>query len=336
MSREAILYRKTDDKQVQCGLCAHRCRIRQGERGICRVRENSGGTLYTLVYGKVVAQNSDPIEKKPLYHFQPGSLSYSIATAGCNLSCSHCQNYEISLLAPNLDTIPGTARSPAEIVDSALESGCLSISYTYTEPTIYMEFALDCGRLAVEKGLKNVFVTNGFMTPEAVDTAVSFLDAANVDLKGATEEHYRNVCGAGLEPVLETIRSLHSSGVWVEVTTLIIPGYNDDDASLNSISEFIASVDPLVPWHVSRFFPTYRMMDVPATDPGSLLRAQKAGKKAGLKYVYQGNVRSAPDRTRCHHCSHILLERSGFTLSANNLSRRGTCPQCETAFNGVL
>lgn len=334
--REAILYSKEGDQEVRCSLCAHRCLIRDGKRGACRVRENRGGTLYTLVYGKVVAENVDPIEKKPLYHFQPGSLSYSIATAGCNLSCSHCQNFEISLLAPGSQAIPGRDRGAREIVDQAGRSGCDSISYTYTEPTVFMEFALDCCRMAAERGLKNVFVTNGFMTPEAVEAVRPYLDAANVDLKGATEEHYREVCGGRLEPVLDTIGALHGAGVWIEVTTLLIPGYNDDAASVKRISEFIASVDPLIPWHISRFFPTYRMLDTPPTGMDSLFRAEKAGREAGLEYVYLGNVRGKEDETRCHQCGRVLLVRSGFSVTESFLGENGKCPECDTPFNGVL
>jgi pyruvate formate lyase activating enzyme len=336
MPHEAILYSKEGGQDVQCHLCAHRCLIKQGRRGICRVRENRDGTLYSLVYGRVVAENIDPIEKKPLYHFQPGSLSYSIATAGCNLSCSHCQNYEISILAARLEAVPGNRRTPAEIVEKAVSAGCRSISYTYTEPTIFIEFALDCGRLAVERGLKNVFVTNGFMTSEAIETVVPVLDAANVDLKGATEEHYKSVCGAGLGPVLDTIRALKSAGVWLEVTTLLIPGYNDDEGSINRISEFIASVDPLIPWHISAFYPVYRMDHIPPTDKESLDRAKKWGREAGLKNIYLGNVRGVPDRTDCHQCGHVLLERTGFFLSENDLDKNGVCPECGTSFNGVL
>ncbi len=336
MLHEAILYEKMDGEEVRCHLCAHRCLIKPGKRGTCRVRENRGGILYSLVYGRLVAENVDPIEKKPLYHFQPGSLSYSIATAGCNLSCSHCQNYEISLLAPRSETIPGRTRQAGDIVEQALRSGCRSISYTYTEPTIFMEFALDCGRMAAERGLTNVFVTNGFMTPEAIQAITPVLDAANVDLKGATEDHYRKVCGASLEPVLDTIRSLYQAGVWLEVTTLLIPGLNDDETSISRISEFIASVDPLIPWHISRFFPVYRMKDRPPTDTESLKRAERAGMEAGLKYVYLGNVHDGADQTKCHHCGHVLLERSGFSITGSSLGNTGACPECGTPFHGVL
>ena len=338
MSREAILYHKSPEGLVVCELCAHRCRIIPGKRGICQVRENRDGTLYSLVYGKLVAENVDPIEKKPLYHFQPGTLSYSIATAGCNMSCSHCQNYEISLEAPRIKPMPGRDRTPEEVVDSAERTGCHSISYTYTEPLIFLEFARDCGALASERGISNVFVTNGFMTPEAIQNITPWLDAANIDLKGATEEHYRTVCRARLEPVLETIRSLHEAGVWIEITTLLIPGLNDDEKSLDFIAGFIASVDKLIPWHISRFHPTYRMTDRPPTPMRSLERAYLRGEQAGLKFIYLGNVPQRQDLTICHACGQTLLEREAFSLVKNHLEGEGSgnCPGCGTPFHGIL
>jgi pyruvate formate lyase activating enzyme len=227
MIHEAILFEKLEKDAIRCHLCAHRCVVRPSRRAICQVRENRDGELYTLVYGRIIAENIDPIEKKPLYHFQPGSRSYSIATCGCNMSCTHCQNYYISLEAPLLDPIPGEDRSPEDIVNAAEKSGCRSISYTYTEPIIFAEFALDCFILAHEKNMANVFVTNGFFTPEAVEAIVPGLDAANIDLKGASEEHYRTVCKGRLEPVLESIDAMHKAGVWIEITTLLIPGLND-------------------------------------------------------------------------------------------------------------
>ena len=336
MIRKAILFDKMDNAAVRCRLCAHKCVIRVGRRGICKVRENREGELCTLVYGNLVAENVDPIEKKPLYHFQPGSLSYSIATCGCNLACSHCQNYSISMEISETEAIPGTERSPEQIVESALTAGCGSISYTYTEPVIFAEFALDCISAAADRNLSNVFVTNGFMTPEGVDLIAKNLDAANVDLKGATEEYYRTVCKGRLEPVLESIRALFSAGVWLEITTLLIPGLNDDDESLGFISEFIASVDARIPWHVSRYQPAYKMQDRPPTPLSSLNKALRFGEKAGLKYVYSGNVSGVKALTLCHACGRMLLERTGFSLSGNHLTGEGTCPDCQTPFFGVV
>jgi pyruvate formate lyase activating enzyme len=336
VEREAILYRKLENDQVVCDLCAHRCRILPGRKGVCRVRINRGGELFSLVYGRLVAENVDPIEKKPLYHFQPGSLSYSIATAGCNMSCSHCQNYQISMEAPRMKPIPGEDRSPEEVVKRAYATGSSSIAYTYTEPAIFMEFAADCGEIARNTGISNVFVTNGYLTPEAVEVVQPFLDAANVDLKGATEEHYRSVCQASLQPVLETIEALYRAGTWVEVTTLLIPGLNDDTASLEFISGFLAGLDPLIPWHVSRFHPIYRMMDRDATPVESLHRALEVGTKQGLKYIYLGNVSGENVGTRCHECDHLLIDRSGFSVTRLDVTEDNCCPECETAFNGVM
>jgi len=294
------------------------------------------GALWILVYGKVVASNVDPIEKKPLYHFQPGTLSYSIATAGCNMSCSHCQNYQISLQAPQSDTIPGRETTPEKVVGDALAAGCSSVSYTYTEPTIFMEFARDCALRASEEGLGNVFVTNGYMSEESAALAGEFLDAANVDLKAATEEHYRRVCGAGMQPVLDTIRTLHGAGVWIEVTTLVIPGYNDDDVSMEFMASFIASVEPAIPWHLSRFFPTYKLRNVPPTPVDTLERAGRIGENNGLKHVYLGNIPGAGDTTRCSACGGVLIERSGYQVRSLNLTSEGKCKSCEATFEGVL
>jgi len=333
---EGLLYDKIPDSTTKCRLCAHFCTIKPGKRGRCRVRENRNGTLYTLVYGRLVARNADPIEKKPLYHFQPGSLSYSIATAGCNMSCLHCQNYQISLEAPKNDPIPGDQSTPREVVQDAKRTGCSSIAYTYTEPTIFMEFARDCALEASREGLTNVFVTNGYMSGESASLAGEFLDAANVDLKAANEEHYRRICGAGLQPVLDTIKSLYEAGVWIEVTTLVIPGHNDDDDSLKFIASFLASVDPAIPWHLSRFFPTYKLRDVPPTPVDTLERAGRIGERAGLRHVYLGNVPGMGDVTKCSRCGSVLIDRSGFKVRSLNITGEGKCKSCGAAFEGKI
>jgi len=336
MSREAVLYKKEPQRVVSCRLCAHECRVAPGKKGLCQVRENRGGTLFSLVYGRLVAQHVDPIEKKPLYHFQPGSLSYSIATAGCNMSCSHCQNFQISQEAPALTPIPGKMTSPEDVLRSAVNAGCRSISYTYTEPTIFMEFAIECGTRAKEQGLANVFVTNGYMSKAAADLSSGFLDAANIDLKGASDEHYRKVCGARLQPVLDTIKTLFANGVWIEITTLVIPGLNDDRGSLEFIASFIASVDPAIPWHVSGFYPTYRMLDRPPTPVQTLKTAEEIGREAGLRYVYIGNVPSKGDITHCPQCGEAVIERAGYALKAIRITEDGRCGKCGTGFDGVM
>lgn len=236
--KEAMLYKKVDGK-VKCSLCAHRCTIAEGKRGVCMVRENRKGKLYSLVYGKAIAAHVDPIEKKPLFHFLPGSLSFSIATIGCNFRCEHCQNWDISQKSKNGDEIIGTEINPEQIVQNALNNNCTSISYTYTEPTIFFEYAYDTGKLADEKGLKNNFVTNGFMTEEAIKKISPYLDAANVDLKSFSDSFYKKICGARLEPVLQSLKNMKKKGIWIEVTTLLIPTLNDSDDELRQIAEFI-------------------------------------------------------------------------------------------------
>jgi len=334
MLKEGILYKKNPDSSTTCLLCAHYCTIKNGKRGKCQVRENRDGTLYSLVYGQLAAKNVDPIEKKPLYHFEPGTLSYSIATAGCNMTCLHCQNYQISFQTVNPGHNPHPMATPGDIVSDALRHGCSSISYTYTEPTVFMEFARDCAVLAAERGLKNVFVTNGYMSEKSAALSGSFLDAANIDLKGATNEHYRNVCGATLQPVLDTIKALYEAEVWIEVTTLLIPGYNDDRASLEFIAGFISSLDPGIPWHISRFFPTYRLKDAPPTPLEALERASRIGREAGLRYVYPGNAQGMGDETRCPDCGSILILRGGFKIREIRIDEKGKCMKCGAKFEG--
>ncbi len=327
---EAILYRKSDRDSVICNLCAHGCTIAEGKRGICGVRENRGGMLYTLVYGKLIAEHVDPIEKKPLFHFLPGSQSYSIATVGCNFRCRFCQNADIAQM-PNdrKGTILGEERSVQAVVNAALASGSRSISYTYTEPTVFGEFALDVMKEARRKGLKNVFVTNGYMSQEALEAFAPVLDAANVDLKAFSDDFYRNICSAKLAPVLDTLRRMVGQGIWVEVTTLLIPGLNDDPKELEKLAAFIRSdLGPDVPWHISRFHPDYRMLDRSATPVSTLKEARRIGLAAGLHYVYTGNVPGDPgEHTFCPGCSALLIERMGFWIRKNRIAD-GKCPEC--------
>jgi pyruvate formate lyase activating enzyme len=252
------------------------------------------------------------------------------------MSCSHCQNYQISLQATRTDIIPGEKTSPGKVVSEALQTGCSSISYTYTEPTIFMEFARDCAIEASREGLSNVFVTNGFMSKESAELAAGFLDAANVDLKAATEDHYRKVCGASLQPVLDTIRTLHEAGVWIEVTTLVIPGYNDDDTSFEFIAAFLASLDTAIPWHLSRFYPTYRLVDAPPTPVDSLKRGYRIGEESGLKHIYLGNVQGMGDETRCSSCGSILISRAGFGVRELKINDEGNCMKCGEPFEGRI
>ncbi|MEI8173285.1 MAG: AmmeMemoRadiSam system radical SAM enzyme [Deltaproteobacteria bacterium] len=334
--RQAMLYEKTDGNQVICSLCAHRCRIGPGDRGICGVRENREGILYSLVYGRVIAENVDPIEKKPLFHVLPGSKSFSIATVGCNFRCTFCQNHDISQAPRETGSIFGRESTPEEVVEKAAGTGSKTIAYTYTEPTIYFEFAHDTAKMALKKGLKNVFVTNGFMTEEAIEKMAPCLHAANVDLKAFTDDFYRKKCGAGLQPVLDSLKKMKSLGIWVEVTTLLIPTLNDSDEELRQIAEFIHSLGAETPWHISRFHPRHLIHDLPPTPVASIHRAAEIGKASGLKYVYSGNIPGDEgENTFCSRCKELLIKRYGFSIERINL--KGThCPRCNTPLDGIF
>ena len=334
---EAYLYESLKDNEVKCNLCNHRCNIKSGRRGICGVRENRAGILETLVYGKVIARHIDPIEKKPLFHFLPGSLSYSIATVGCNFKCRFCQNADIAQMPSDFKgRIVGDFFSPEDVVAAALKGDCKTIAYTYTEPTVYFEFAYDTAKLATEKGIRNVFVTNGYMTEEALQMIHPFLDAANVDLKAFTEDFYKTTCKAQLVHVKETLKQMKSLGIFIEVTTLIVPGLNDDKKELENLSAFLVdALGPETPWHISRFHPTYKLMDRPPTPLEALIRAREIGIKAGLKYVYTGNVPGeSGEKTFCDQCGHLLIDRWGFYVQ-NNRIKNGKCPQCGATVYGV-
>ena len=334
-AREAMLFEPEEENAVTCNLCAHRCYIPAEREGICKVRVNRQGVLYTLVYDRVISAVIDPIEKKPLFHFLPGSEAFSIATVGCNFHCRYCQNWDISQL-PRLraGAVPGEKLTPTEIVNLALEAGCKSIAYTYTEPTIFFELAYDTAKLAVDAGLKNIFVTNGYMTPEALRTIRPYLHAANIDLKGFDDKRHRRMSGAKLQPVLDSIRLTKELGIWLEVTTLVVPGHNDSEEELRQIARFLNDVDPAIPWHLSAFFPAYKMMDVDPTDRQSLMRAWQIGKDTGLHHVYCGNLPALHEDTVCSGCGKILIQRVGFSVETNRLDR-GRCPSCRTAIHGV-
>jgi pyruvate formate lyase activating enzyme len=333
---EAMLYSRLDEQAVQCALCAHRCRIQVGKQGICGVRENREGTLYTRVYGKAISAAVDPIEKKPLYHFYPGTTAFSIATVGCNFHCLFCQNADISQAPREQAGWQQWSRDlpPDQVVRLAQQEGCRTIAYTYTEPTVFFEYAYDCSVLAAQAGLKNVFVSNGYMTPEALETIGQDLHAANIDLKGS-DSFYRKLCGARAQPVLDSIRAMRERGVWVEVTTLVIPGHNDDEDTLRDIAGFLVSVDPDIPWHISRFGPRYKLLDAPPTPVSTLHRAAEIGYEAGLRYVYAGNVPGDRyEHTRCPECGTICVHRYGYTI--RNLMDGQRCPTCSYELAVVL
>lgn len=333
--KEAMLFRRLEGQKIRCDLCAHRCVLEVGKRGICGVRVNEGGTLYSLVYGKAVATHVDPIEKKPLFHFQPGSTSFSIATVGCNFRCAHCQNADISILPADHGHIVGQDLMPQEIVAAAEKSSCRSIAYTYTEPTIFFEYAHDTARLASEKGIKNLFVTNGYMTGEALRAIQPCLDAANVDLKSFSDDHYRQVCGARLQPVLDSLQLMKSLGIWLEVTTLVIPTLNDSEEELRQIAEFIFSLGPETPWHISQFYPTYQMTQLPPTPVESIRRGREIGLEVGLRYVYTGNVPGDEgESTFCYNCGQRLIHRYGYSILENRLQET-RCDRCGAVIDGV-
>jgi pyruvate formate lyase activating enzyme len=336
MIHDAMLWSAAENSRVVCALCAHRCVIASGRWGVCGVRENRAGTLVTHAYGEVIAAHVDPIEKKPFYHFLPGTTSLSIAVAGCNFKCGFCQNWQISQLsAKDGETGGGQAMAPGEIVRAARARGCRSISYTYTEPTIFFEYAYETARLAKEAGLANTFVTNGFMTAEAIETIQTYLDAANVDLKAYRDETYKKVCQGRLQPVLDSIALMRKRGIWVEVTTLVVPGMNDGEDELRKIARFLVGVDAGIPWHLSRFHPDYEFTDRGATPVPLLKRAAEWGREAGLKFVYIGNVIAEEDVTLCPNCSAELIRRRGFSVESNRIAG-GRCPQCGVGIGGVF
>ncbi|MBN2368503.1 AmmeMemoRadiSam system radical SAM enzyme, partial [Candidatus Woesearchaeota archaeon] len=320
-----------------CTLCPHNCPIPEAGLGICSVRKNVKGKLYSLVYGKPIASHVDPIEKKPLFHFKPGSKIYSFATAGCNFRCEFCQNWEISQISKGEQgEIIGEKKSPSQIVKEAIATGCESIAMTYVEPTIFFEYGLDTCKEAKKNGLYTVFVSNGYINKEPIDMIQPYLDGINIDLKSFSEEFYKKRCGARLQPVLDSIKYYHKKGVWVEVTTLIIPGENDSSAELKKAAEFIASVDKNMPWHISRFHPDYKMTDKQRTPLETLHKAYNIGKKAGLNYVYVGNVSGDKyENTYCPKCDKLLVERCGFEIVQNNL-KENKCGFCGEEIAGVF
>ncbi|MBP7087779.1 MAG: AmmeMemoRadiSam system radical SAM enzyme [Candidatus Omnitrophica bacterium] len=332
--KEAVLYEKLDNNKVHCYLCSHHCRILPGKRGLCGVRENFQGTLKSLVYAEPIALAVDPIEKKPLYHFLPATKSYSLATKGCNFKCGFCQNWQISQNPDSIISFSSKKILPQDIVEEAKKSNCASISYTYTEPTIFFEYAYDISCLAKKEGLKNIFVTNGYMTKEALETISPYLDAANVDLKSFSEDFYLKNCGGGLKPVLNSIKLMHKLNIWVEITTLVIPDQNDSEKELRDIAEFIASISKEIPWHISRFHPDYKFINYNHTPYEVLTKAKNIAKSCGLKYVYLGNVSDGTD-TICPNCGKILIKRDYFNIWENNI-KNNRCLFCQENIAGVF
>ena len=332
---EALLYHKLEKNKVQCNLCAHRCVIRPGKQGICKVRNNINGSLYTRVYGRAIAEHVDPVEKKPLYHFSPGTKAYSFATPGCNFHCLFCQNWDISQITTESILEMGNKRTPEQIVSNAKYTGCKSIAHTYTEPTIFFEYSFDIAVLANKEGLKNIYVSNGFMTFEMLDMIGPYLNAINVDLKAFRDKTYRHIMGGRLQPVLDNLKKIKQMGIWLEVTSLIIPGINDDPAEIEDMANFVAlELGTDVPWHISRFFPAWKMNNVPATPIKTLKIAEEIGIEAGLKYVYIGNVALNNEKTICPGCGQVLINRMNFGI-LETIIHNGQCPKCGTKISGV-
>lgn len=339
MSHTAWLSKKLDSGVILCEACAHVCKLKEGEYGICGVRKVEDGELKLLVYGVASAVNIDPVEKKPMFHFLPGSSAFSIGTVGCNFSCTFCQNYEISQYPKEHGhKIIGRELPPQKIVDLALQNGCRSIAYTYNEPIVFFEYTYDTAKIAHEKGLKNIYVTSGYETRKAIDLLAPYIDGMNIDIKGFSEEFYKEICGAKLKPVLEAVKYAHEKGIWVEITTLLIPGKNDSDEEVRGIARFIAALDTSMPWHLSAFHPTYKMLDVPRTPLKTLLRAYEIGLEEGLKYVYIGNVDSQMyESTYCPNCKKKVISRSGTIgqFVENRVDENGSCPYCLHKLKGI-
>lgn len=336
MPKEAMFYDKLAGSAVECFLCNHRCKIANGKLGICQVRQNIEGKLYSLSYGKVVSTNLDPIEKKPFFHMLPGSNSFSIAAIGCNFRCGFCQNWEISQAeeAKRLG-IESHDIAAEDVVNRAQECGAGSISCTYTEPTIFFEYAYDVAKIAEQKGLYVNFVTNGYISSQAIETIRPYLDACNVDLKSFSDEFYQKVCGARLEPLLDSIRAMKRLGLWLEITTLLIPGMNDSEEEFEQMAEFIASLGKETPWHISRFHPDYKMTDKSPTTLASLRKAAEIGRKAGLYYVYVGNVPGEGEDTFCYNCKKPIIKRMGFSILEYKL-KGYKCSYCGATIHGIF
>ncbi|MCF6265776.1 MAG: AmmeMemoRadiSam system radical SAM enzyme [Desulfuromusa sp.] len=339
MVKTAWLSKKLTSGKVLCQACSQSCKLDEDEYGICGARKVADGELKLLVYGRSAAVSIDPVEKKPLFHFLPESSAFSVGTVGCNFSCKFCQNYDISQYPKEHNhEIVGQKLPPERIVELAIENGCQSIAYTYNEPIIFFEYTFDTAKLAHEKGLKNIYVTSGYETHKAIDLLAPYIDGMNIDIKAFTDKFYKEICGARLKPVLEAVKYAHKKGIWLEVTTLLIPGKNDSDEEIRNIAKFIAELDPSIPWHLSAFYPTYKMLDVPPTPGSTLRRAYKIGREEGLKYLYVGNIDDDDHTsTYCPKCGKRVIDRRGRIgqYVTNELDENGTCPHCDSELEGV-
>lgn len=339
MSCIAWLSKKLESKKVLCQACSQSCVLDEGEYGICGVRKVEDGELRLLVYGVVAAINVDPIEKKPMFNFLPKSKAFSLGTVGCNLSCKFCQNHTISQYPKeNNHKIAGDKLLPKQVVKLAQENLCDSIAYTYNEPIVFFEYTYDIAKIAHENGLKNIYVTSGYETKKAIDLLSPYLDGMNIDIKSFSDDFYKEICGARLKPVLESVKYAYEKGIWIEITTLLISGKNDSDEEIRSIARFISDIDKSIPWHISAFHPMYKMLDIERTSKTTLRRAYKIALEEGLKYVYVGNVDDEDyESTYCPGCKERVIERSGHIgqYVVNGLDKDGICPFCGYKLDGI-
>lgn len=328
MKKEAILYEKVDNA-LNCKICQRRCIISPGKTGFCGLRENVDDKIYSLNYAAVSSAAVDPIEKKPLFHFYPGSMVFSLGSVGCNFRCRHCQNWGIS--QAELENIPTRDMLPKDAIRLTKEYECKSIAWTYNEPTMWFEYTLDSAKIARKEDIKTIYVTNGYMSEESFQEIKPYLDAANIDLKGMTEKFYQDLCEARLEPVLDTIVRMHDAKIHIEVTNLMIPGYNDSDEDIRSLVKFMVDeVGVEVPLHFTRFFPQYQMQELPPTEIKYLEKAYKIARDAGMKYVYIGNVPTADgENTYCPECGETVIQRDGFSVMSDKIKETRKCPRCK-------
>jgi len=335
--KEALFYEKKDNL-VKCTLCPHKCELKEGQIGFCGVRKNINNKLYTLVYNKAASLAIDPIEKKPLFHFYPSQKILSIATMGCNLACKYCQNYSLSFFdgKGKTDNIDGTAIEPKEVVDYAIKHNTIGIAYTYSEPTIFYEYLKDISIEMKKKNLKNVWVTNGYIEKEPQLQMKDYIDAVNNDLKFMSDEKYKKFTSGRLKPVLLALKRWKKMGIWLEVTTLVIPGLNDNQKEISDIIDFIKNeLGAETPWHISRFYPQYKMKDFAPTPTQTLINIRETALEKGLKYVYIGNIwESEGENTYCPNCGKIIIKRSGYNIDSYNI-KDSKCINCGEKIDGV-
>ncbi len=334
MLKEAKYYSKLEQKKIKCTLCPHECILNIGQTGICRTRKNIDGKLYTLAFSNPVAINIDPIEKKPLYHFLPTSRTFSIATAGCNLRCKNCQNATISQVSP--EQTNNYNLEPKQIIDSALKNNCKSIAYTYTDPVVFYEYALETAKLAKKNGLKNIIVSAGYINQKPLEELCQFIDAANIDLKSFDDNLYKKLNSARLQPVLETLKTLRKKNIWLEITNLLIPGFNDNEQMIDKMTKWLAKNGfDETPLHFSKFYPTYKLSNIAPTPLETIEKAIQIARQNGLKYIYGGNIWGHnSENTYCPNCNNIIISRNSYNTKIKAIEN-GKCTFCGKKINGV-